>query len=381
MESALTEKKSLLSANGVEVVRESQVFENLADVYGVSASEIRYIDFNRTGVYLPNNKIPVDFRARFKTEVTSSGIPRETYFALPVRCREDSNYSIWADNTLRFNDDAFGIIEKVELDTCDTSYTRGPGLINLNSRRRGNCRGCKTCVHNYEDLYDGRVLKDNKSLISREDISDFFHQKEVEGVKISELNQIAVVTGLFGSEQEVINHMDLINKVVGEKGFDGELLYFGCEVNSKEALQRLADLGNFTLIYAIDVFANRDSVLAESKNKLSLENANETLGKAKSLGINSTYAYIIGVDSLDIVEMETKKLNDSITQFPVINIYQVQHPQQVEVMPEEAKSLEYYIQARQTLENVFEDGGLKPKPWENYRPLWYDSIYGKLLIP
>ena len=39
--------------------------------------------------------------------------------------------------------------------------------------------------------------------------------------------QIAVVTGLFKGEDKVVEHMTLINEVVKEQGFHGELMYFG----------------------------------------------------------------------------------------------------------------------------------------------------------
>lgn len=367
--------------NDIEITRDCTEFEKLSDKYDIPVEEIRYIDLNRTGLYLPKGEIPISFRARFLTSVTSFGKSRDTYFALPVRTKEDTNYSIFLDDTLRFNEDIIGPTKELELDTCDMSYSRGPNLLNLNSRRRGNCGGCQACVHNYKKLYDERVLKDTESLISKEDIKYFFDKLEEDfGYNVNKLKQIAVVTGLFGSEEAVVEHMSFIYDVVKERDFNGELLYFGCEVNSKEALKKLSRLGNFALIYAIDNFTQRDKILNKTKSNITLEDAEKTMKSAKDFDMEVTYAYIAGIDPLDSMMNETEKLKKAITRFPVINIYQVQHPNQIRIMNSEAKKLDYYTQARKNIEEIFSDTDMKPRTWENYRPLWYDEIYGEPLI-
>ena len=157
-----------------------------------------------------------------------------------------------------FNDKQIGFIDgSIELDTCDTSYQRGPHLLNLNSRSRSNCAGCRACVHNDKTLYDKRVIKDRHELTTYEDLEKFFDTKSAEGLEIDKLKQIAVVTGLFGGEANVVNHMRQIHKIIEPRGFRGELMYFGCEVNSDEALRELSNLGNTSLVYAIDNFTNR----------------------------------------------------------------------------------------------------------------------------
>ena len=72
-----------------------------------------------------------------------------------------------------------------------------------------------------------------------------------------------------------------------------------------------------------------------------------------------------------------KKLKESLTRFPIVNIYQVQTLGQASIMNDEARALEYYIKSRIALEEIFHDTGFKPKRWENYRPLWYDYYEGE----
>jgi hypothetical protein len=68
-------------------------------------------------------------------------------------------------------------------------------------------------------------------------------------------------------------------------------------------------------------------------------------------------------------------LKRSLTSFPIINIYQIQNNNQASILNEEASELAYYLQSRLELERIFRDTGMRPKRWENYRPLWYD-YYG-----
>lgn len=207
------------------------------------------------------------------------------------------------------------------LDTCENSYQRGSNLLNLNSRSRSNCGGCKACIHNYHDFYDGSVIKDKRQIVTTDDMKNFFKDKKI---NVSELSQIAVVTGLFGGEEKVVDHMCKLNEVAKMLGFRGQLMYFGCEVNSQEALEKLASLGNFQLIYALDNFTKREVILSKRKSTISLEMAKNTLDRAKDLGIKTTISYICGLDDLNTLKNGFAYLCDSFSEFPIINIYQIQ---------------------------------------------------------
>lgn len=358
---------------GAELVSNYKLYESLGEKYNVKPSEITQIDLNRSGIYLPNNEVREDFRVRFKGELLDKP---ESWFALPVRSGEDTPFNAH-DGKIYFLDKEIGTGGELLLDTCESSYQRGPHLLNLNSRSRSNCGGCKACVHNYNNLYDSTVIKDNTPLKTEEDIERFFDSKNID---VSKLVQIAVVTGLFHGEKNVVEHMKLVNKVAKRRGFQGELMYFGCEVNSNEALDELSKIDNFAIIYALDNFTKRDILLAKTKSLITLETARETLLKAKDRGMNTTIAYISGIDSTKDMVEGFSKIKDSLTRFPVINIYQIQTPEQAKIMNEEASKLEYYVQSRVLLEDVFADTGFKPKRWENYRPLWY-QYYGNEELP
>jgi hypothetical protein len=222
-------------------------------------------------------------------------------------------------------------------------------------------------------------LRDRNSLVTKDEISAFFEHKERGGLDVARPEQIAVVTGLFGGEQAVIDHLKLIKEVVDPRGFAGELMYFGCEVNSPQALKEMAALGRTALVYAVDNFTKREQILNRRKAAVNPEEIKKVLMEAKGAGITTTFAYIAGIDDLGSLEAGFADLKESVSRFPVVNIYQIQTPGQLAAMDPEAKKLEYYARARKLIEGVMGDTGLMPRPWENFRPLWYETFGKKSL--
>lgn len=357
---------------GMEITRTEEEWVELGEEYNISPSEIAQIDLNRSGIYLPNNEVIENFRVRFKGNIFNGN---ESWYALPVRSSTDTLFAATSDK-LYFGSTEIGEASELMLDTCESSYQRGPHLLNLNSRSRSNCGGCKACVHDYKKLYDETVIKDNVSLRTEDDIEKFFDDKKID---IPRLKQIAVVTGLFGSENNVVEHMKIVDSVVKRRGFSGELMYFGCEVNSEKALDELSKIDNFALVYAIDNFTKRDKLLNKTKSLITIDEAKNTLDRAKIRGIETTVAYVSGIDPVVDMGEGFLKIRDSLTRFPIINIFQIQTSGQAEILDESARSLEYFAQSRVILENIFANTGFRPKRWENYRPLWYRNFGNETL--
>lgn len=340
------------------------MYEFLSIEYNVKESEIIQIDLNRSGIFLEDGEVKENFRVRFKGKILDD---YETWFALPVRSKIDTPFRI-KKGKIYFQDIQIGIAGDLMLDTCETSYHRGPHLLNLNSRSRSGCGGCRACIHSYGKLYDATVIKDKDMLKTKDDIWNFFENKKI---NVKDLAQIAVVTGLFKGEENVVEHMKLIDEVVKEKGFHGELMYFGCEVNSEPALKELASLGRFSLIYALDNFSRREQLLSKAKSLITIKNAKYTLDLAKKNNIKTTISYIAGLDTIDEMKNGFEYLKDSFSSFPIINVYQTQTTEQASVLTDEAKYLNYYLKSRKEIEKIFKHVTYRPKRWENYRPLWY----------
>ena len=367
---------SVLVNNGVKITTDASEWYDLAFKYGVSPQEVGLIDFNRTGVCLDDNDVRVGFRVRFNGTLFYNN--DLSWFALPVRNSSDSNFHI-RNSKVYFKDFQIGIIDRPVLDTCNTSYQRGGRLLNLNSRSRSNCIGCKACVHNDKSLYDNTVIKDRHELRTRQDIDNFFYEKERLGMNTSELEQIAVVTGLFRDENETLEHLRDVYNVAIDHKFSGELMYFGCQLMSAAALRDFSKLGKTAIVFAIENFTSRKENLSKAKSSLSLEDFYVSMSVAKSLGIETTFAYIAGVDDLSAISENFTYFFNVCTRFPVVNIFQIQTDLQAQALYDGVKNLEYYLQARRAIESAFFNSNMRPRRWENYRPLWYREFNGELL--
>lgn len=178
-----TSNKTKVNKFGMNITTTPQLWKDLSKKYGVDPFEIAQIDLNWSGVSLPNKEVKEDYRVRFNATICDN---HDSWFALPVRNEEDTLFNA-ANNKLYFGkteigkteglvEDNFVLVGKtgeLVLDTCESSYQRGPSLLNLNSRSRSDCAGCNACVHNHKDLYDETVIKDNIPLKSKEDIEKF----------------------------------------------------------------------------------------------------------------------------------------------------------------------------------------------------------------
>ena len=299
----------------IEIIEKFKVYEKLSKKYNVEISEIIQIDLNRTGVYLDQKEIKENFRVRFKGKILDD---YQTWYAIPVRNENETLFHV-NNGKILFGNIEIGTADKLYLDTCENSYQRGPTLLNLNTKSRSNCGGCKACIHSYHDIYDSTIIKDdNNAFNTEEDFEKYFIEKKI---NVSNLDQIAIVTGLFGGEDKAIKHIKTVSKIAKKLDFSGEIMYFGCEINSESALRELSSLGKFGLIYALDNFSKRKLLLAKIKASKNIIDAKQVLTKAQKMGIRTTISYISGIDSIEEMKMGFSYLKDSFNSFPIINIY------------------------------------------------------------
>jgi hypothetical protein len=107
------------------------------------------------------------------------------------------------------------------------------------------------------------------------------------------------------------------------------------------------------------------------KAKITLQKAREIIKRAIDSGFNSTFLYILGLDPLEVVVKEIERFANIVSRFPIINLFQPYVEWQKKLRDPFANSIEYYLQIRKELEEIFVDKPFRPRPWENYRPLWY----------
>ena len=115
---------------------------------------------------------------------------------------------------------------------------------------------------------------------------------------------------------------------------------------------------------------NRQYFLRDIKRKLQLDTIKESLVLANSMGIRTNFSYIVGLESLETIKKGFYEFLPYINSFPIINVFQA-HRGQKALRYRAANKIDYYIKARTIIEDVFRYTPFRPRPWENYRSLWY----------
>lgn len=350
---------------------------NLSKIYNVPSEDILFLDFSICGIKigLPYARVRFEFipenKPYFKISF-SKGITKY-FFALPTN--STSPYYV-KNNCLMMKNEIIGKVNNLSNDTCDSSYPRRKGsVLNLNPVSKSQCHGCRFCHTLVQDAKDR-----NDDLLTTRGLKKFLDEwvKKYNVSDLSSLIQVAVVTGCFGSEQRVVEYLKNLKDVLDEYNLKGEMLYYGSEITTEKSLDELQVIKPFTLCLSFECFENRNKMLRDVKAKITIKNAKSILSKAKDLGFNTTFSYILGIEPINAMEILFTEMFPFINRFPIINIFQV-HKGQEKLRYREAWKIDYYMKARKILEKIFINTNMRPRPWENYRSLWYLKFNGEWL--
>lgn len=355
----------------------------LALSYEIPFEDVLFIDLNRQGVITD-----IDYeRLRFYFKIPENSYFKESkelnirkfFFAVPTRSGI-SNYYL-KNNAIYLGNEKIGEVSEFENDTCESVYPRRNGTVfNLNTQSKSNCRGCAFC-HTFKqtakDIYNFNAEKLIEMYI--ENWLGRYYKPD-----LSHLNRVDVVTGCFGGEGKVLNHLFQVRNIFSKYNFQGEIFYFGSEITSEEGFKKLEKIKPFALCLSLECFENRDKLLRAHKAKISLEHAKEILNISKERGFGTHFSYILGLEPLDIVIEKMKKFLPYINRIPVINLFQPHTDNQNKLIIKDAINLEYFLKARKKLEKIFLSTGYRPRTWGNYRCLWYlkfgnEILYGSRL--
>lgn len=196
--------------------------------------------------------------------------------------------------------------------------------------------------------------------------------KKFEIADLSHLMQIAIVTGCFPNEQKVVDFLKMAKDVLNDFLFKGELFYFGSQIKSEKALLELRKIRPLGICFSLECFdnKNREYFLRDVKRDLHLDTIKEMLIIANNLGVRTNFSYIIGLESLETIKKGFGDFLPYINSFPIVNVFQ-SHKGQATLRHNDADKIDYYIKARKIIEDIFMQTALRPRPWENYRSLWY----------
>ncbi|MEM5766083.1 MAG: hypothetical protein QW423_00340 [Candidatus Aenigmatarchaeota archaeon] len=337
--------------------------KELSKKFKIPVEDILLIALNCSGI---NTNLPFK-RIRFRLRLNS--IPSEEfYLGLPVH--SDSPFYLSQEKSqLFFNNNLIGFVNEVENDTCDSTYfRRNKTYLTLNSNSRSKCYGCKFCGVINQDPNDeynlitkSRLINFLKKFLKSNNLKDFSH-----------LVGVGICTGCFENEEKTLEHILLVRKVMRKFKFDKELIYIGSQITSRSSLDIIKENATpFSLSLALECFMRRKELLKSIKSKITLRMGRKILKESIERGFYSTIFYIIGLDSLEVVIKEFEKFLPYMNRFPVINLFQPYTSYQKNLRDPDAWSIEYYLEIRKKLEELFLPTSLRPRPWENYRPLWY----------
>ncbi len=337
--------------------RDINHLRNLANEYNIPEQDAILIALNASGI--KSGEVKND-RGRFTITM-----PDENKYFLAMTITEKplspfthNNGNIYLDN------EKVATISKIEEDTCSDSYWRGNKThLTLNSNSRSNCRGCEFCgTYSLRD--------DDKALNTPEALRRKAEELCIEaGHDLSTVESVGVVTGCFPNEENLVEHLRMVRQVFSEYGFTKELRYIGSQLRNPENLALLSSEGPFALYLTVESFTRREELMKQLKSSLNLNMGRDLFRIAKSLGIDTTFLYIAGLDDLDNMRQEFPKYRGLITRLPLAQTFQAYVPSQLEKRNPAAASLNYFFETRKIIEKAFPD--LRPQAFSNYRGLWY----------
>ena len=337
--------------------------EQLAKEYNMSKENVLSIALNRYGLVIPNYP---DNRIRFNLNMNG----HNTFFAVCVNTYLESPFTL-RDNAIYLEDAPIGIVSNIEKDTCTSTYFRNnKQAITFNSNSRSKCVGCKFCgTYSLDD-------EDSIDFSTKDNIKDYF--KDLLGKSnipsMEHIKDVTICSGCFKSEDDLVNHLLLVNEAFKDLSFDGRINYIGSQLRDHDKIELInREIKRFSLFLTIEKFLDREKFMRPEKASLTIPKAKDLLDYTKSLGITSTFLYILGLEDLETVTKYFAYLKDSVNKFPIIQVFQDYTKEQEKYRVPEAKDVSYYLEARKRINEIFADTNLNPEYWECFRSLYFDD--------
>lgn len=341
-----------------------------SEKYDIPFTDVMLIALNRYGLCadVPDKRLRFKFRPFSCTEIFYLAICVNTY---------ESPFTIGGNNVLLLNGSELGQIFDIEKDTCDATYFRRQKTeLTLNSNMRSQCKGCTFCgTYNLDP--DDRV-----DMSTDEKIAEFIEgYLKINNMKdLSNLVRVTICTGCFTSEMKLVEHIISIYRVFQQYGFTKRIRYIGSQIRSEEAMQMIQDaIPFFSLSLTTECFSKREVRMRKEKASLHMEDIKEILARSLAHKFSTNFLYIVGLDELSILQSGVEMLLPYINRMPIFQVMQNYVEKHENERTEEAKTLDYYFQARKFIEKTFANTTMKPRTWENYRSLFYTTYQNKPL--
>ena len=252
-------------------------------------------------------------------------------------------------------------------DRCEVIYTRKNGtVISFNPNNRSSCSGCLFCYQ--------PASNDTKKINSESLLLFFEEWMDKNGLtSLSQIEQLALVTGCFHEELAAVDYLINIRQTLLSLGFDKEILYMGI-VKEPSNIEKLSLIKPLNLVFTVECFDQRKLILRGTKY-VDLDNLSKLMDVALKYGIYTNFSYIVGLDPLESIRSNFELLKRHVDVFPLVSVFQTDNRRRA-IRTSKANNLDYYLQSRIIIQDVFEGSTLRPNGWNNHRSLWR-TCYGE----
>ncbi|MEV1040475.1 hypothetical protein AB0J01_28055 [Streptomyces sp. NPDC050204] len=279
-------------------------------------------------------------------------------------------------NELFLNGKIVAHVEQIAADEAVGGYFRNAGrAATLNPNARSRCVGCAFCPNTLEAAADPRMGED-------QELDDLLAALAEQHPRhdLSELTEVTVSTGCFEREDAAVAHLIALRAALGRAGVRARIGFLTSVLRSEKAFEVLAKQVNpFVLRLTAECFTRRPVMLKDTKASLLPEQMPALLTRARALGLDTSYTYIVGLDPLPDMTAGIRDMAEATSCFPNFQVFQAHTPLMAGLRVAGAETLDYYLAARRTIEQIMAPTGLTPVGWECYRPLWYRTFAGKEL--
>ncbi|MDN3243504.1 hypothetical protein [Glycomyces tritici] len=211
-------------------------------------------------------------------------------------------------------------------------------------------------------------------------------------------DEVTLSAGGFHDEALVVEHLIAVREAMTAEGLP-ETTTLGVltpALRSESAFTELAAKVGPVLLFLTTESFQDDSPASEAEPSVpedaaaadplvpvtsrQSERLSEILAAAREAGHRTSFTYTVGSEPLDEMRAWLLPLAEQTTMWPSLTILPAESPvddSQHVAAPDER--LDFFLEARRLLEQIFAPTQLRPQPWRCYRGLWYRQHAGEHL--
>ena len=193
-----------------------------------------------------------------------------------------------------------------------------------------------------------------------------------------QIREVMLSSGQIHDEDVVVQHLLALREAMTAEGFPEEttLGVLTAALRTSEAFTEIAEkTGPILLFLTTESLADLSDDQTPQPEQLA-----ETLAAAREAGHRTSFSYTVGAEPLDEMRARLLPLAEQTTVWPSLTILPAESPvddSQHIAAPDER--LDFFLEARSLLEQIFAPTELRPEPWRCYRGLWYRQHAGEAL--